>query len=251
MKKYNCPSCAAEVVFQSSLSVYAVCKYCNSMIVRRDVDVESIGTMAALPDDMSPLQIGTGGFYNDLRFTIIGRMKIGWDDGVWNEWFLYTDDGRRGWLAEAQGSYGISFELDDLLPEEANASLTDFILQYENGSARTTLSNENPDSLLNKVSGFIKKKLTGKIEFGLGKYFELNGKKLKVSDIKRATCIGSEGELPFTAPKGRQTLSVDLTGGNGEFACIEMLDGKQRIYVGNYVEWDELRCDNLRPLEGW
>jgi hypothetical protein len=225
MKKYNCPSCAAEVVFQSNLSVYAVCKYCNSMIVRRDVDVESIGVMAALPDDMSPLQIGTGGYYNGLRFTIIGRMKIGWDDGVWNEWFLYTDDGRRGWLAEAQGSYGVSFELDDPLPPDVNADLTKFLAQYENGSC--------------------------KIEYDLRTYFELAGTKFKVVDIKRATCIGSEGELPFSAPKGRNTLSVDLSGRDGEFACIELLDGKQRIYTGKYVEWDDMRCQNLRPLEGW
>jgi hypothetical protein len=229
MKKVNCPSCAAEVVFQSSLSVYAVCKYCNSMIVRRDVDVESIGTMAALPDDMSPLQIGTGGFYNGLRFTIIGRMKIGWDDGVWNEWFLYTDDGRRGWLAEAQGSYSVSFELDD-----------------------PNLTEDQAGMLNDKLESHLQKKIyDSKGSPIIGAYFEIKSKLLKIVDIKRATCIGSEGELPFTAPKGRKTLSVDLTGSNGEFACIEILDGKQRIYIGHYVEWDELRCDNLRPLEGW
>ena len=236
MKKYNCPSCAAEGAFQSSLSVDAVCKYCNSMIVRRDVDVESIGTMAALPDDMSPLQIGTGGFYKGLRFTIIGRMKIGWDDGVWNEWFLYTDDGRRGWLAEAQGSYGISFELDDPLHPNTEEALNKRITQFEDQAAKSSV---------NKALG----KSGARPE--LGSYLTLNNQKFKVVDIKRATCIGSEGELPFSAPKGRKTLSVDLSGGNGEFACIEMLDGKQRIYVGNYVEWDELRCYNLRPLEGW
>src|SRR5256885_2095546 len=55
---FNCPSCGAQVDFQSNLSVYAVCKFCRSMIVRHDVNVESIGTMASLPDDMSPIQIG-------------------------------------------------------------------------------------------------------------------------------------------------------------------------------------------------
>src|SRR5512139_495009 len=112
MKKFSCPSCGAEVPFASSISVYAVCKYCNSMIVRHDLDVEAIGKMAVLPDDMSPFQIGTEGFYLGQHFTLVGRMKMGWEDGSWNEWFMATDDGRKGWLAEAQGFYAVSFETE-------------------------------------------------------------------------------------------------------------------------------------------
>ena len=207
---FNCPSCGAEVVFKSNLSVYAVCKYCSSMIVRHDVDVESIGKMAALPDDMSPIQIGTEGNYRGTRFSIIGRMKIGWEDGSWNEWFMVSDDGRKGWLAEAQGFYAVSFENDDALKS-------------------------------------IKTESTPK----LGSYIKLNNQKLKVVDIKKATCIGSEGELPFSAPQGRKTTSIDLLGPSGEFASIEIEGDKQRIYTGHYVEWNDLRCRNLRPLEGW
>lgn len=229
MKKYNCPSCAAEVVFQSNISVYAVCKYCNSMIVRRDVDVESIGTMAALPDDMSPLQIGTGGYYNGLRFTIIGRMKMSWYDGAWNEWFLYSDDGRRGWLAEAQGSYGICFELDETMYPNY-----DEVFDYKNKNSEKQRTLE--ETLARQKVGY---------------YVTLNNKRFKVVDSKYVICVGSEGELPFAAPKGRKTLTIDLVSCSGEFASIEVMGDKQRIYMGNYVEWDELRCQNFRELEGW
>jgi DNA-directed RNA polymerase subunit RPC12/RpoP len=225
MKKYNCPSCGAEVLFQSSLSVYAVCRYCSSMIVRHDVDVESIGTMAALPDDMSPLQIGTGGIYKGRLFGIIGRMKIGWEDGFWNEWFLVMDDGQKGWLAEAQGVYAISFEIDEPLDPKTEDDLNRRVDSFQDGSQK-----KRP---------------------ALGSYLTLNNQKFKVADIKQATCLGSEGELPFTAPQGRKTLSIDLLGSNGEFGSIELLDGKQRIYLGDYVEWDEMHCQNLRALEGW
>lgn len=222
MKKATCPSCGAAVVFRSSLSVYVVCAYCKSMIVRRDVDVDSIGIMAALPDDMSPLQIGTTGNYSGTSFTIIGRIKIGWEHGVWNEWFLHVDDGRRGWLAEAQGSYGVSFEVDYAF---------------------------SPDSSDNFPEN------SQMIEFGrlpaIGCYILLNHQRFKVVDVKRSTCIGSEGELPFIASSGRQTVSADLLGPAGEFASIEVVDGKSRVYVGAYVEWDDLGCQNLRPLEGW
>jgi hypothetical protein len=207
---FNCPSCGAEVGFQSNLSLYGVCKYCRSMIVRHDVNVESIGTMANLPEDMSPIQIGMEGSYQGNRFFIIGRMKIGWEDGSWNEWFITSTDGRRGWLAEAQGFYAISFEDKDAL------------------------------QLLNTQS-----------VPNLGSYLELNHKRLKIVDIKKATCIGSEGELPFSAPQGRETTSIDLLGPSREFGSIEIEGSQWRVYTGNYVEWDELHCQNFRSLENW
>ncbi|HEY8190171.1 MAG TPA: DUF4178 domain-containing protein [Micavibrio sp.] len=225
MKKFNCPSCGAEAAFHSSLSVYAVCAYCRSMLVRRDVDVESIGTMAALPDDMSPLQIGTEGYYAGVRFTLIGRMKIGWEDGTWNEWFMMSDDGRKGWLAEAQGFYAACFEIEDGLHPNAERAF------------------ENPEGLSLEEDPMPAPRL--------GSYITLNDAKLKVVDVKQAVCIGSEGELPFAAPQGRKTQSIDLLGPDGEFACIEMEGDKRRVYLGHYLEWDEMNCRNSRVLEGW
>lgn len=116
MRQYICPSCGAEIGFRSSISVSCVCQFCKSLVVRRDKDVEAFGQMAELPDDISPFQIGTSGKFGLVTFTIIGRMKIGWEDGCWNEWFLYFDDGKRGWLAEAQGTLAISFEKTDQVP---------------------------------------------------------------------------------------------------------------------------------------
>jgi hypothetical protein len=201
------------------------------MVVRHDVDVESIGIMAALPEDMSPLQIGTGGFYHTMRFTIIGRMKMSWENGLWNEWFLYMDNGRKGWLAEAQGSYAISLEWDALYAPEQEALNKTITLIQDAIAKRSIIKNS-----INTV---------------LGSYVTLGNHSFKIVDIKYATCIGSEGELPFSAPKGRNTLSLDLLAGGDEFACIEICEGKQRIYIGHYVQWDEMRCDNVRLLEGW
>jgi hypothetical protein len=217
MKKFNCPSCGAEVVFASSISVYAVCKYCSSMIVRHDLDVESIGKMAALPDDMSPFQIGTEGFYQGQRFTLVGRMKMGWEDGSWNEWFMSSDDGRKGWLAEAQGFYAVSFETEPPALEFAVKAIKD---QKKNGNF-------------------------------IGSALNLDRIKFKVVDSKKASCIGSEGELPLAAPQGRQTVSVDLLGSHGEFGCVEIETGKMRAFTGRYVDWKELRCTHTRQFDGW
>jgi len=85
----------------------------------------------------------------------------------------------------------------------------------------------------------------------LGSHLFLNQLKYKIVDIKSAICLGSEGELPFIAPKGRKILSIDLLGHQGEFANIEIDKDKNRLYLGNYMEWNDFHFQNLRPLENW
>ena len=111
MQSYTCPSCGAEVKFQSSVSITCVCPYCRTLIVRHDKNVEDMGKMAELPDDISPFQIGTEGIYNHVHFALIGRVRMAWEDGGWNEWFMWFDDGKKGWLSEAEGFLAISFEV--------------------------------------------------------------------------------------------------------------------------------------------
>ena len=235
MKKFNCPSCGAEVVFQSNVSVYSVCGYCSSMIVRRDVDVESIGTMAALPEDMSPLMIGTEGHYKTTRFHIIGRMKIGWRHGSWNEWHLFLENGGFGWLAEAQGFYAVSLEYKDKLHPETAKAISKLTGSTGTATDKSLALSHDPETMKST----------------LGNHLFLNNQKFKVVDIKETVCLGSEGELPFIAVKGRKTVSIDLLGHQGEFANIELSRDKIRIYVGQYLEWYQLRCEHLRILEGW
>ena len=112
MKSFTCPSCGAQIDFQSSITLYCVCAYCRSMVVRRDLDVEAIGKVAQLKEDSSPFQLGTQGLYRKLPFTLIGRVVRGWSDGQWNEWFMLLEDQRRGWLAEAQGQLMVFLESD-------------------------------------------------------------------------------------------------------------------------------------------
>lgn len=223
-------------MFQSSLSVYAVCPYCSTTVVRHDVDLEAIGTMAALPEDMSPLQIGTEAYYQGDHFTLIGRMKIGWKEGSWNEWFMITDDGRKGWLAEAQGFYAVCFELENALEPE----MAERVAERVAGFLKTL---EKHSSGQNSAKELTHQKL--------GTYITLNKQKLKVVDIKNALCIGSEGEMPFVAPWGRRTISIDLLGPDGEFGCIEVMGQETRVFMGHYVDWADLRCERLRELEGW
>lgn len=213
-------------MFRSAQSVYAVCAYCQSMVVRTDVDVASLGVMAALPDDMSPLQLGTGGMFDGQSFTIIGRLKIGWSDGLWNEWRMLMDDGREGWIGEAQGFFSVSFKAEEK-------------------------SWNNVREALDRCRPLLKESEDGATDVRPGFSVTVKGVQLKAVDIKLATCLGSEGELPFAAPKGRRTVSIDCIGTDGEFATLEHDGVEANVYFGRYLEWDALRFSNLRPLEGW
>ena len=72
--KATCPSCGAPVVFQSASSVFAICGYCQSTLVREDQHLEDIGKMAAVVEDRSPWQLGAEGVWQGRHFALIGRI---------------------------------------------------------------------------------------------------------------------------------------------------------------------------------
>ena len=121
----SCPSCGAPVVFKSASSIFAVCEYCQSTLVRHDQALEDIGKMAALVEDRSPLQLGADGSYKGVHFALIGRIQIKYSQGYWNEWHLLFDDMRTGWLSEAGGEYVLTFaqQVQELLPKFAELKI--------------------------------------------------------------------------------------------------------------------------------
>ena len=205
-----CPSCGAAIPFRSSFSVYAVCSFCGSTVVRSDRDVRAIGNVADLPAEMTPLQVGTEFDWKGVRYTLAGRLRVAWQDGAWNEWFMAAADAV-GWLADAQGFLSVAF------PEP--------IVQA-------------PDLAAGALPAF-------------GEILTIAGHPYRVTDIKDAVCVGSEGELPFSAAIGRRATYLDMVGPTGGFASIESTSDGLELYRGNYVTFDALGLRNLRRLEGW
>lgn len=222
MTDIACPSCGGAVRFGSSLSVSAVCPYCQTLVVRRDVDVEAMGKVADLPQDMSPFQIGTQAYDGKTAIGLMGRVRLAWADGYWNEWFFVGDDGRKGWLAEAQGTYALSYESEKALHSNTVNALNRMILAKPNA-----------------FSGMINQELT------------LDGTPYRLTDRKDCICVGCEGELPIVSPRGRKSLMLDFMGAPEAFASVEAVDNELSVFVGRYVEWDDLRASNLKPVEGW
>lgn len=209
MLTLSCPSCGANVDFKSKASMYAVCSFCKSSLVRQDMDLEKIGIISELTDDFSPIQIGTTGMFDNERFEVIGRMKVGYADGFWNEWCALLNNGTIGWLAEAQGFYA-------------------FCLPYFEKAPPTKASVQIGRS----------------VDLGAKGVFEVEDKR----DVK---CVLSEGELPFQAMQGRESTSVDLAGFEDEMATIEYAKSETRVFVGKYIDFDNLQFKNLRRIDGW
>jgi len=209
MNLYICPSCGAEVIFKSRFTSYTVCSFCQSLLMRSDDQLHFDGTMALLPSDMSVVQIGTKGTFLQTPFEVIGRLKVAWNEGSWNEWLTLEETGAQGWLAEAMGFYIYTHEIS-------------FPKDFPNLK-----------------------------ELDIGSEIMLQNLTFKVSDIKEVVCAGGEGELPFQVLEGLEGLSIDLRTASEDFSCIEVFNGSGRIFIGRYVDFDDLNLSNLRVIDGW
>ena len=107
----NCPSCGGRIEFAIGSSAVVICDHCHSVVARTDRGLEDLGKVAALIETGSPLQRGTTGKYHGTGFRVTGRTQMQHQaGGVWDEWYAAFDDGRWGWLAEAQGKFFVTFK---------------------------------------------------------------------------------------------------------------------------------------------
>ena len=120
----RCPNCTAPIRFRWSSAVQTTCDACRSVVVRHDVDLEAIGEVSDLPQDGSPILIGTEGRLDGKAFTVIGRIAYEYDEGGWNEWHLVYADGTSGWLSDAQLEYAVSSLVSPSSPIPAQDQLT-------------------------------------------------------------------------------------------------------------------------------
>lgn len=123
----SCPNCGAPLEYRWSSSVQTVCEHCRSVVVRTDIDLKRVGVVADLPQDGSPIQLLTEGHYGGTHFVVAGRILYEYERGTWNEWHIVLDDGRGGWLSDAQNEFAVSFavEKSDLpSPEQSRLGRT-------------------------------------------------------------------------------------------------------------------------------
>jgi hypothetical protein len=206
-----CPNCGATITFRWSGAVQTICPYCKAVLVRRDLDLEKVGTVSDLPPTSSPIQLGTEGRYGKEAFVVVGRIIYAYDRGGWNEWHLITTSGASAWLSDAQGELAIS------TPSTQHATLPDAT------SVRVGQS-YSIDGLLYTVASLTRARYAG-----------VEGE-LPFESWNRSEAL---------------FVDLDGQGDVPRFATIDYSDDTPVAYVGSYVDLEQLAARNLRHFEGW
>jgi hypothetical protein len=204
----RCPNCSAPIQFRFAQAVQTVCEHCRSVVVRHDVNLETIGEVSDIPADSSPVQLGTEGRFDDRPFTVVGRIVYEHDEGGWNEWHLAFADGTSAWLSDAQAEYALS-------------------------------SLQEPPSPLPTAA------------LKLGQSYRWQQQDLFVTTLTRARYQGVEGDLPFEYWGKGDILFADLRGRDGTFGTIDYSESPPLLFVGRFVEFDELSLRHVRRFDGW
>jgi hypothetical protein len=216
MQSENCPNCGAEVIFRSPALPARICDYCQSTVKRIGDGVDLAGEVAVLPFDVSPIQIGTSGEYGGRSFEVIGRIRLAWGDGAWNDWLCLFTDMSHGWLSESDGQFQM-------------------VVQFP----------------LEQCDSELIQRLVDGREVMVGERTEIDGHIFTVAEARKATCVAAEGELPFAPETGWEVFNVDLRNPQGYAANFENEEEGPGLYLGHYVGLDTLKLRNMRSIHGW
>lgn len=214
MFRTACPSCGAEVLFRSTISAISVCEYCQSTVLRSADEVKDIGKIGKVLEDYSPIQIGTSGVFAGRAFTVIGRIQLRYEAGLWNEWYVSFDDEKQGWLADTSGQYMFTLPLPETTTDTSSRAFDTFKpeMRYEHG-----------------------------------------GRAYVVTDVRTAQCVGGQGELPFALGQGYQAKVVDCRSAERfltvDYSDVTLFKPNPTLYVGEAVELKQLQMQLLRDGE--
>lgn len=199
----NCPSCGAEVLFKTGSSVVVVCEFCHSVVARTDRGVEDLGKVADVVETGSPLQVGLRGVCRGVAFELTGRAQVEHAaGGTWDEWYAALDDGRWGWLAEAQGRFYLTFQI-----QVPDPRALPFLDRLQLGQPVTAIPTPVP---------------------------------LVVAEKGQARLLAAEGEIPYLLTPGETYYYADLSGQDGVFGTLDYGEHPPLVFVGREVTLAEL-----------
>lgn len=84
-----------------------------------------------------------------------------------------------------------------------------------------------------------------------GKRLTFQQTEFEVSTVTLATYKGVEGELPFPYYGKEDMIFADLRTPERTFGTIDYSEEPPLLFLGEWVEFEELQLKNLRQFEGW
>src|ERR1043165_3530142 len=205
----NCPACGAQVIFKTGSSVVVVCEFCHSVVARTDRGVEDAGKVADIVESGSPLEVGLRGVYLGVAFELTGRAQLQHAaGGFWDEWYAAFADGRWGWLAEAQGRFYLTFQIQ--VPQPALLPSFDSL---QLGQPVWAIPAQTPPVVAEKGT---------------------------------AQGLAAEGEIPYLLRPGETYAYADLSGHEGAFATLDYGEQPPLVFTGREVSLAELGLAGAR-----
>ncbi len=205
----SCPACGAQVLFRTGSSVVVVCEFCRSVVARTDRGFEDLGKVSDVADSGSPLEVGLSGTYVGVAFQLTGRAQIAHPaGGFWDEWYAAFADGRWGWLAEAQGRFYLTFQIQVPSP---NALPSFDSLQL--GQQVWAIPAQQPPVVAEKGT---------------------------------ARMLAAAGEIPYLLTPGETYAYADLSGAGGTFGTLDYGEQPPLVFVGRETTLDELGLAHAR-----
>ena len=91
----------------------------------------------------------------------------------------------------------------------------------------------------------------GEQEIRRGQEFFWAGVTYRVTTLTQARYTGFDGDLPFRTDSRDESLFADLRTVDGRFATLDYSENPPLLYMGQAVEFDDLRMNGLKEFEGW
>jgi hypothetical protein len=84
-----------------------------------------------------------------------------------------------------------------------------------------------------------------------GVAFNWNNSAYQVTSITRARYRGVQGELPFEYWDKSDCMFADLRTPTAQFGTIDYSEEPPLLFLGQSVEYDDLKLKNVKQFEGW
>ncbi len=108
----SCPSCGVAIENTNALTRSLTCPHCDNWVYFGSNGWEVAGLFEHAIDAPSMLQLGKSGVLLDRGFVVGGRVRLSYEDGYWDEWWLEFEDGNHQWLEEDDGVYRLHEKID-------------------------------------------------------------------------------------------------------------------------------------------
>ena len=201
-REFECPSCGGPMPQRSPGARTLVCGYCGQTSHLNADSLEAAGDQHLLIDYGSNLAIGQSRRLPSLEknLMIIGRIRLDYSDGFWDEWYaLDPDDGQGYWIQEDDGQF-VVFKAE----KELGAGVSFDAVQVGQWD-------------------------------DLGGAWE----QVFITSKSRAKVNGGEGELPFRIVPGEPADFVEGIH-EGKGVSAELLPDEKMLFVGEPVALAEM-----------